>query len=135
MSIQIGWDEVEGDTLHWTLEGLWTWAEVLECACESRTMIETRGLQVYMVVEHRHAVWLPGAFNAGLKSALDYYHPNTIMVLIATQSIVLHSILYAFNLFTASLPFPFQFVEKVEQAQNWITENRVSNYVRQTQPR
>jgi len=135
VSIHIGWDGLDNDTLHWTLEGRWTWEEALECARQTHDMIEASSLPVFTIVEHRHTVWLPGDFNNGLLSLLQFRHPHSQMVLIVTTNPLLTDLLYAFNMLTEPLPFRFQIMNNLLAARHWIADYRVSSYIRQTQPR
>ena len=131
MSIQFGWGNAESDTLHVKLEGRWTWDEALEYARLCHDQVEASILPMYLIVEHRHAAWLPGGFNTNLANLLQYSHPNTHAVLVVTSSRLLIELLYGFNMLTEPLPFRFQIMDSVPAALQWIADYRVSNYIRQ----
>ncbi len=77
MAVRVEWDNKEKTVIRYSLEGQWTWDELLEAVATSNAMLDAAGHKIHFIHDASNSKGIPNGALSQLKRFIGKEHPNT----------------------------------------------------------
>lgn len=77
MGIRVEWDNKDKTVIRYSLEGQWTWDDLLDAVATSNAMLDEAGHKIHFIHDASTSKGIPNGALSQLKRFIGKEHPNT----------------------------------------------------------
>lgn len=121
MGVEVMWDNSDKTVIQMVYQGRWQWEDVRGAVDELNEMIDNVSHKAVHIISNRgNANWTPGHYASNLRSIIANTHPRAGHRVFVVKNVVAREMFYIFSAGEGGMPFPYHFVNTLEEARDFL---------------